>query len=125
MLFTLNGCTFGPRINAKNKQTLETSFKEFEKELDFVQFLNFQESMSIIFMDDIQDILKFKFDEKFYKNIQSKIDGKNYNQIVNSAVKVADGKIKELENSKNKDKENSQIIEQLKIKRFILNNNLL
>lgn len=113
------GCSFNkPKLDFKNEETTKQSLKEINKQLDFIEQEKLKESMMLILFDGINnfdDFMKFKFDQKYYSKLKNQIDGKTYYEIVNTAKSVADKNIKILEKEKLEDKPNRDFIEQFKI----------
>jgi len=115
----ISGCVFNqPRLNFKNEETTKQSLKEINKELDFIQQEKLKESLFLIVFKDIKsidDLLKFKFDQKFYNKLKNEIDGKTYQEIVDVATKIAEKNISQLEKQKLKDKPNQDFINQFQV----------
>jgi len=115
----ISGCAFNqPRLNFKNEETTKQSLKEINKELDFIQQEKLKESLFLIVFKDIKsidDLLKFKFDQKFYNKLKNEIDGKTYQEIVDVATKIAEKNISQLEKQKLKDIPNQDFINQFQV----------
>lgn len=124
-LILLTGCHFGPKIDAKNKETLEKSIKVLKQDLDFKQQSKFESALMIILMQGTDNIFKLKFDDKFYSKLHENLHGKNYSQVIETAKEIAKKKIIDLEKRKNLDKPADDVIKTLSLNKWEFRNNII